>query len=176
MLKPQDIVVSLKLLQSMAAGPAPTYATLAMALNLSSSEVHAAVGRCLEVGLLRKPSGSARTMPQPVTAALEEFLIHGVKFVWPAKRGSVARGFATATSLDSVARILDVPEPAVPLVWPHPEGSLRGESVAPLYPRVVDACQGDPVLHEWLALLDVLRLKTGREAALAGGEIRNRLA
>jgi len=154
----------------------PTYATLAMALKLSSSEVHAAVGRCLEVGLLRKPSGAMRTMPQPVAAALEEFLTHGVKYIWPGKRGAMTRGFATGSSLDSVAKILDVPEPAVPLVWPHPEGTLRGESVDPLYPRAVEACQGDLILREWLALLDVLRLKTGREAALAGIAIRNRLA
>lgn len=176
MLKPQDVVVSLKLLQSRDGRPVPTYASLAMALKLSSSEVHAAVGRCLEVGLLRKPTDSNRTMPQPVAAALEEFLVHGVKYVWPAKRGPVVRGTATGTSLDAVARILNVPEPGVPLVWPHPEGTLRGESVEPLYPRAVMACQNDPDLREWLALLDVLRLKTGREAALAAVAIHTRLA
>lgn len=176
MLKPQDIVVSLKLLQSRDGGPVPTYATLAMALKLSPSEVHAAVGRCLEVGLLRKPSDSARTMPQPVAAALEEFLVHGVKYVWPARRGPVARGFPTGSSLDSVSRLLNLSEPAVPLVWPHPEGTTRGESVDPLYPRAAEACEEDPVLREWLALLDILRLKTGREAALARTAIHNRLA
>lgn len=175
MLKPQDIVVSIKLLQSMEGGSVPTYSKLAMELKLSPSEAHAAVGRCLEVGLLRKPSDPRRTMPQPVAAGMEEFLIHGVKYIWPAKRGPVTRGFATASSLDSVARILDVPEPTVPLVWPHPEGTLRGESVEPLYPRAVEACQSDPVLREWLALLDVLRLKTGREASLAGAAIHSRL-
>lgn len=175
MLKPQDIVVSIKLLQSRGDGPVPTYASLATALRLSSSEVHAAVGRCLEVGLLRKPSGTTRTMPQPVAAALEEFLVHGLKYVWPAKRGPIARGFATGSSLEEVSRILNLSEPAVPLVWPHPEGTMRGESVEPLYSRAVEACQNDPVLREWLALVDILRMKTGREAALAGAEIHNRL-
>ena len=176
MLKPQDIVVSIKLLQSRDGGPVPTYASLALALRLSSSEVHAAVRRCLEVGLLRKPSGSTRTMPVPVAAAMEEFLVHGVKFIWPAKRGPMTRGMATGSSLESVSRLLDVSEPAVPLVWAHPEGTLRGEAVAPLYPRAVEACKDDPVLHEWLALIDILRLKTGREAAHAGAVIHHRLA
>jgi hypothetical protein len=176
MLKPQDIVVSLKLLQSRDGGPVPTYASLAMALKLSSSEVHAAVGRCLEVGLLRKPADSARTMPQPVRAALEEFLLHGMKYVWPARRGPMTRGFPTGSSLESVSRLLNLTEPTIPLVWPHPAGTVRGESVDPLYPRTVEACEGDPILHEWLALLDILRLKTGREAALAGTAIHNRLA
>jgi hypothetical protein len=176
MLKPQDIVVALKLLQSRDGGPIPTYATLAMALRLSSSEVHAAVNRCLEVGLLRKPADSTRTMPQPVAAALEEFLVHGVKYVWPAKRGAVTRGVATGSSFEGVARLLNLSEPAIPLVWPHPEGTVRGESVEPLYPRAIEACKDDPVLHEWLALLDILRLKTGRESALARAAIHNRLA
>ncbi|MEI6674945.1 MAG: hypothetical protein WCO57_07185 [Verrucomicrobiota bacterium] len=176
MLKPQDIVVSIKLLQGRDGGPAPTYATLAMALRMSSSEVHAAVGRCLEVGLLRKPGDAGRTMPVPVAAAMEEFLLHGLKFIWPAKRGPMTRGVATGSSCESVSRLLDVSEPGVPLVWPHPEGTLRGEAVDPLYPRAVEACKEDPILHEWLALLDILRLKTGREAALAGAAIHNRLA
>ncbi len=176
MLKPQDIVVSIKLLQSRGDGPAPTYASLAQALRLSSSEVHAAVGRCLEVGILRKSSDAKRTMPQPVVTAMEEFLVHGLKFIWPAKRGPMTRGIPTGSSLGPMAQLLGVPEPSVPLVWPHPEGTLRGESVDPLYPRAVEACKSDPVLHEWLALLDILRLKTGREAALAGAAIHNRLA
>jgi hypothetical protein len=176
MLKPQDIVVSLKLLQSLGDGPVATYATLAAALYLSPSEAHAAVARGLEVGILRKPPDSRRTMPQPVAATLEEFLIHGLKYVWPAKRGAVTRGYPTGSSLGTVAGLLDVPEPSISLVWPHPEGTLRGESVLPLYPRAVEACLNDPVLYGWLALLDVLRLKSGREASLAARAIHNRLA
>ena len=115
-------------------------------------------------------------MPVPVAAAMQEFLLHGLKFIWPAKRGPMTRGVATGSSCASVSRLLDMSEPGVPLVWPHPEGPLRGVSVDPLYPRAVEACKDDPIFHEWLALLDILRLKTGREAALAGAAIHNRLA
>lgn len=176
MLKPQDIVVFIKLLQNRTGGPVPTYAGLAMALKMSSSEVHAAVRRGLEAGLLRKPTAPGRTMPQPVMSAMEEFLLHGFKFIWPAKRGPIRRGIPTGSSLNPVSELLGMSEPEVPLVWPHPEGSVRGESITPLYPRAVDACADDPVLREWLALLDILRLKTGREAALAGAAIQKRLA
>ncbi len=88
----------------------------------------------------------------------------------------MARGFPTGSSLESVSHLLGVSEPTIPLVWPHPEGKLRGESVDPLYPRVVEACEEDPVLRDWLALLDILRLKTGREAALATEAIHQLLA
>ena len=114
-------------------------------------------------------------MPQPVRAALGEFLVSGVKYVWPAVRGPVTRGMPTAGSLPSVAALLGMPQPEMPLVWPHAEGTVRGESVEPLYPRAASVVASDVALHEWLALIDILRLKTGREAALAAAAIHKKL-
>ncbi|MCX6853884.1 MAG: MarR family transcriptional regulator, partial [Verrucomicrobia bacterium] len=171
MLKPHDIVIALKLLQATEES-VPTYAELASALKMSASEAHSSVARGLEAGLLRKPLlESTRTMPIPVRAALAEFLVSGVKFVWPAVRGPVTRGIPTAGSLPTVASLLGMPQPELPLVWPYAEGTLRGESVEPLYPRAAAVVAGDAALHEWLALIDILRLKTGREAALAAAAI-----
>ena len=115
-------------------------------------------------------------MPIPVRAALAEFLVSGVKYVWPASRGAVTRGVPTAGSLPVVAQLLGMPEPATPLVWPHPEGHLRGESVEPLYPKAAEVTAGDPLLYEWLALIDLLRVKSGREAALAATAIQKKLS
>lgn len=176
MLKPHDIVIALKLLQATEES-VPTYAELASALKMSASEAHSAVVRGLEAGLLRKPlPDSRRTMPIPVRAALAEFLVSGVKYVWPASRGAVTRGVPTAGSLPVVAQLLGMPEPATPLVWPHPEGHLRGESVVPLYPKAAEVTAGDPLLYEWLALIDLLRVKSGREAALAATAIQKKLS
>jgi hypothetical protein len=174
MLKPHDILVTLKLLLA-SEGATPTYAGLASSLQLSASETHSAVGRALEAGLLRKPlAGSGRTMPMPVRAALGEFLVSGVKYVWPAVRGPVTRGIPTAGSLPAVASLLGMPQPDLAMVWPHAEG-VRGESVEPLYPRAAAVVANDAALHEWLALIDILRLKTGREAALAAAAIQKKL-
>jgi len=174
MLKPQDIVISLKLLQSRDGGT-PTYAGLAIDLKMSVSEAHAGVRRSLEVGMLRRLPGAPQRMPVPVKTALEEFLISGLKYVWPAKPGPTARGIATCTSWPNIARELDVPEPETPLVWRHPLGTVRGETITPLYPKLPDVCSTDDWLHEWLALVDILRCKTGREASLAANLIRRRL-
>ncbi|MBE7496784.1 MAG: hypothetical protein HS117_17720 [Verrucomicrobiaceae bacterium] len=174
MLKPHDILVTLKLLLAPEETP-PTYAGLAAALQMSASEAHSAVARAVEAGLLRKPlAGSGRTMPLPVRAALREFLVSGVKYVWPAGRGPVTRGVPTAGSLPAVASLLGMPQPDLAMVWPHPEG-VRGESVEPLYPRAAAVVANDAALHEWLALIDILRLKTGREAALAAAAIQKKL-
>lgn len=175
MLKPHDIVIALKLLQATEES-VPTYAELASALKMSASEAHSAVARGLEAGLLRKPlANSERTMPIPVRAALAEFLVSGVKYIWPAVRGPVTRGIPTASSMPSVASLLGMAQPELPLVWPYPEGTVRGESVGPLYLRTPAIVAGDAVLHEWLALIDIMRLKTGREATLAAAAIQKKL-
>lgn len=175
MLKPHDIVIALKLLQATEES-IPTYAELASALKMSASEAHSAVVRGLEAGLLRKPlPDSRRTMPIPVRAALAEFLVSGVKYVWPAVRGPMTRGVPTAGSVPAVASLLGMPQPERALVWPHAEGTQSGESVEPLYPRTTAVVAGDAALHEWLALIDILRLKTGREAALAAAAIHKKL-
>lgn len=53
------------------------------------------------------------------------------------------------------------------LVWPHPDGDVRGESFEPLYPTAVDAARRDERLYECLALVDALRTGRARERRLA---------
>ncbi len=175
MLKPQDIVISLKLLQYGSRAIAPTYAELAHVLKMSQSEAHGGVKRALQVGLLSRSLASTRSMPVVVRAALGDFLICGLKYVWPTEMGGIGRGMATATSVPAVAEEMDVTGSEIPFVWPFATGSLRGETVKPLYPRCPEVCDKEKTLHEWLALVDVLRLKTGREAKLAEHAIRKRL-
>lgn len=175
MLKPQDIVVALKLIRADANSVPPTYAQLSAATGLSASEAHAAVERGLISGLLRRDVSAPRKMPLANISALREFLIYGLKYVWPTERGPITRGMPTATSQETVARMLNIPPPVTPLIWPHPEGKVRGETVEPLYPKATTLCLDDPNLHEWLALIDIVRLKAGREATLAVSELERRL-
>ena len=173
MIKPQDVVVALKLLPLAEGEARLTYAELARQVGLSGSETHGAVARGLESGLLRPRLDGG--MPRAVKQAMREFLVYGVPYIWPAKRGGTSRGTVTATSHPEVARAMRVPEPDLPLVWANPDGDVRGETVPPLYAKAVAVARFDPALHEWLALIDVLRLKSGREAALARAQIERRL-
>ena len=84
-LKPHDLVVALKLALT---GPL-TYDRLAASLDLSKSEAHAAVKRAKAAGLLRADR-------QPVHHAILEFVVHGVRYAFPAVRGRQARGMPTS--------------------------------------------------------------------------------
>jgi predicted transcriptional regulator len=75
MLKPQDLLVALKLLT--AAEEDRTFPRLAAALGMSASEVHASVKRAVASGLVNPEARTARK------AALLEFLVHGVRYVFP---------------------------------------------------------------------------------------------
>ena len=83
-LKPQDLLVLLKV----AAHPPQrwTYAALGEALCMSASEAHASVKRAVASGFAVAPS---RAEWSPVRPNLLEFMLHGVRYVWPAAVGPV---------------------------------------------------------------------------------------
>ena len=89
-LKPQDIVVALKIFGY--GQTRPPFAQIATDLAMSQSEVHGAVKRAKAARLLHGPE----TFDRPNVSALEEFLIHGVKYAFPAERGGPSRGIPTS--------------------------------------------------------------------------------
>lgn len=163
-LHPQDVLVALKLAFG---GRGASYADLAHALDLSSSQVHAAVRRAAEVGLV---DGKTRAVN---ARALAEFLVHGFKYVFPAKRGAVVRGMPTAHSAAPL-RDLIVGD-GEPVVWPDPEGEARGESLSPIHKSVPAAARRDSRLYESLALLDAVRAGRARERKLASKKLEEML-
>lgn len=166
MLKPQDVLVLLKL--SVTDGES-SYSAMASTLGMSASEVHGALRRASEAGLLNLAT------KRPNRPALLEFLVHGLRYVFPAKRGGITRGLPTAhAALPLKDRIVGDSE-LVP-VWPDPEGDVRGEELRPLYRSVPEAARKDPALYELLALVDAIRSGRARERALAVDELRRRLA
>jgi hypothetical protein len=171
-LKPQDILVALKLV---ALGRRPwTYLQLSQALFMSASEINAGVKRGLRARLLGPPPqgpGRGRGNPRPNLIALNEFLVHGVKYAFPPERGTLTLGVPTAHA----AAPLQTPGEDPPPVWPHPQGSVRGYGYAPLYRSVPEAALADPALHELLALTDAIRDPLSRVANQAIRELAARL-
>src|ERR1700722_20480458 len=84
-LKPQDVYVVLKIVTCGVRGP---YAQLASELGMSTSEVHASVKRAQSAKLIH----GSELLNRPNLAALEEFLVHGLKYAFPAERGEFTRG------------------------------------------------------------------------------------
>jgi len=163
-LKPQDIVVILKLLVS----GKESYANLARKLFMSPSEVHAAVKRAAAAGLVNSSSKQVKR------AALTEFLIHGLKYAFPPIYGSITRGIPTSYAVKPLSNLLAGTDD-LPPVWPSREGTIRGYELKPLYKTVVQAVKKDQKLYELLALIDAIRSGRARERALAEEELKQRI-
>jgi hypothetical protein len=159
-LKPQDIVVLLKLLVS--SGRVLPFHQLAGQLAMSASEVHASVGRAMAARLVNMASDHL----QVTKAALKEFLLHGAKYAFPATLGATTRGVPTAYAAPPLATLVTQPD-ELPPVWPDPSGERRGTALYPLYPTVPQAARADPALYECLALFDALRSGAARERQIA---------
>lgn len=145
-LHPFDLVVALRILRR-----ANTLAVLANELAAAPSQVHAARVRLERSGLLR-PDGQS-TNPR----SLLEFLSTGVRYAFPAQRGSLADGMPTAYSAGPLAELVD---PMDVLVWPapHESGARRGFSLTPLYPRAIKLPERDPETYAALTVVDALRI------------------
>lgn len=168
-LKPQDVAVLFAV--HLMRREKFTFAALGRKLRLSTGEVHASVNRAaLSRLVLLLPQAS----PEVIGVAFREFLVHGLRFAFPAIQGGVTRGLLTG--LDATAARGAVDAEALPPVWATAEGSQRGYAIAPLYPAAPAACQDDPQLHEMLALADALRIGSAREREIAIELLEQRLS
>lgn len=165
MLKPQDIVILLKVHNL---NQQWTYSQLARSLGMSSSEVHAALKRCEISGLYQRESRKV------LKQALTEFLIHGLKYVFPSPPGAMVRGIPTAHSAEPLKSKLMV-NPDDVYVWAYPNGEIRGQAIEPLYRSVPQAVTKDSQLYELLCLVDGLRVGRVREQKIAASELIKRL-
>jgi hypothetical protein len=158
-LKPQDIFIALKLVALGKEGW--TYVQLANSLHMSASEINAGVKRCIRARLLSPPPKRGKN-PQPIIMALEEFLVHGIKYAFPPDRGELTGGVPTGhAGPHTMGETWQAEE--IPPVWPHPKGTVRGYAFSPLYSSAAEAALEDPVLHELLALTDILRDDRSRD-------------
>ncbi|GGG05683.1 MarR family transcriptional regulator [Pontibacter amylolyticus] len=163
-MRPQDIAI---LLAIIAKGEEPwMMKDIAVELGISASEVSESLNRSYVAGLIDKPK--RKVMRQ----ALLEFLIHGLRYVFPQEPGAIVRGVPTAISTAPLDKLIMSNEK---LVWPYAKGTVRGQSIEPLYPSVVEACVKNSELHELLALVDALRVGKVRERELAKVELEKRI-
>lgn len=140
--------------------PGWSYGSLSHDLRMSSSMVHSGIGRSSHAGLFDL------YLRRPRKKALEEFLIHGVKYAFPAEIGSMTRGIPTAYASPAFINQISYNEGEI-YVWPYPEGEHRGLSFSPLYSSVPEIVLQDHELYYALGLLDAIRLGRSREVKLA---------
>ncbi len=165
-LKPQDILILIKLVALEEAEW--SYSSLGTELSMSPSEVHSGLKRAVAARLM----GEQRR--RPIKRALEEFLIHGVKYAYPPSRGGLTRGVPTSFAGPPLRDLL-VSSNQLPPVWPDPDGEEPGYEFSPLYKSVPKAAAKDYKLYELLVLVDAIRDSRAREREIAVNEIKARL-
>lgn len=166
MLRPLDIVILLKIhvLRN------PTYGQMRIAatLGVSSRSVNEAIKR----GVTARLYDQDRRAINP--GAMEEALVHGLRYFVPSERGGLVRGMPTAWAAPPLSNLLAASNEPPP-VWPDPLGEVRGIALSPLHESVPKAAKEDAQLYELLALADALREGRAREARIAADELRSRL-
>lgn len=137
---------------------------LADQTGISKSQVSVALQRCLDVGLARKNRHTG--VPQANTKALYGFIVHGLRYVFPARPGEITRGIATSFGAPVLeGRLFSSGE--LVMVWPDARGNTKGQAVQPLFKSVPYAVQRDRELYAMLALVDAIRIGQPRESKLA---------
>ena len=137
---------------------------LSSSTGISKSEVSMALKRCYANGLAKRDRHSGA--PRVNTRSLCEFIVHGLRYVFPAKPGEVTRGIATGFAAPVLqGRLMSAGE-LVP-VWADARGDTKGLAVEPLFKTAPMAVKQDRTLYAFLALIDAIRLGQPRERTLA---------
>ncbi|ANN97034.1 TPA: hypothetical protein QHF22_003188 [Legionella pneumophila] len=182
MLKPQDIVILLKML----ANKNPQQfiqKDLATYLCMSASEVHEGMKRLTLSHLLVPVSQESDTNSKrkkiltPIKAACEECLIYGVKYFCPVRLGEYTRGIPTSYAAPLFAKYIVLGSDPIP-IWPYAEGDHRGLALEPLYRSVPQSITKHPdqIFYELLVFIDAIRTGRARERALAIKLLRERIS
>ena len=103
----------------------------------------------------------------------KEFLIFGLKYVFPVEPGANVRGIPTAHSAypinDHISTGGDI------YVWPYTKGNQRGQTIEPLYKTLPGTVQEDNLFYELLVIIDTIRVGRAREIKIAIEELEKRL-
>lgn len=155
-MRPHDIVVLLKIVSL--SDRSWLNKDLSNELYISTSEISDSLERSMIGGLL-DPSKK-----KVFSRSLLDFLIYGMRHVFPAVPGALTRGLPTGHSAPVFNKYFGSAEP---YVWPDIEGPERGESIEPFYPALTKAVKLDRELYDLVALCDTLRIGKVREIAIA---------
>jgi DNA-binding transcriptional ArsR family regulator len=163
-MSPQDILVLLKITCS--GDKSWNQKSLSESLDMSQSEISKSLARSKYAGLLDV------TGKKVFKSSLLEFIQYGLKYVFPQQLGPIVRGVPTSHSASPLNKIIQSTEH---YVWPFGKGSVKGQSVIPLYPSIPKIIQTDENLYELLALIDAIRIGKAREREIAIEELKFRL-
>jgi hypothetical protein len=167
-MRPLDIVVLLKIIALQQPGRLIAWRKKDLAdwLQISASEVSESLNRSEIAGLVDTSHQSV------LRRSFLEFLLFGLRYVFPQQPGALVAGMPTAHSAPVLAQAIITTEI---YVWPDDTGLVRGQAIEPLYRTVPQAARQDETLYDLLALTDVLRVGRTREIILAQTLLKERM-
>ena len=165
-MKSQDVVILLYI--CCIGGEVWKVADVADDLRISQSEVSESLNRSRLALLV---DGKKKRVYRD---SLLEFIVHGLKYVFPGVVGPMVRGIATSHSAPPLNNMILQGEDIY--VWPYKKGDKRGMEVAPLYKTVPEASLNNQEFYELLTLVDAIRIGRAREINLATEELKKRLS
>jgi len=136
---------------------------LATSVYISQSEVSESLHRSMYAELLDEQK--QKVHPK----RFYEFIIYGMRYVFPQKPGHLTRGMATAHSHPALqGKFIS----NVKYVWPKEKGETLGHAVGPFYAKQVNACQDDDELYFVLSLVEIIRVGKTREVNYAKEQLK----
>lgn len=160
-MKKQDLVVLLKKLTHQ--GRELSLRKLSEELVMSTSSVSLCLERCKKAQLVDRNKKRVNTL------ALQEFMAHGLAYVFPAEAGRIIRGISTYVSASPIKEQLV--NSSDQYVWRYAKGEARGQMIEPLYPSAPEAALRDDELYQLLVIADTIRMGRAREKEIAIAEL-----
>lgn len=164
-MRPQDIVILLKIVTMQ--NDSWLSKDLANLLYISNSEISESLDRSAYADLIDFEKRRVRR------ENLLDFLIHGMKYVFPAQPGNLVRGVPTAHSHPFMQSYISSEQA---YVWPSATGTVLGQSIEPFYTNQVKAIENDEQLYGLLAVLDMIRVGRIREKTIAEKQLKEALS
>ena len=162
-LKPQDIVIAVKLLTWPSAEW--SFHALGVSLGIGHNQVHLAYKRLILCDLVNKES------KRTIKTNLFEFLVHGMRYVFPAIWQGESSGIPTSISGPSLKGLIKSGER---IVWPtkNVANPVKGRGLLPIHDSVIVAALSDRKCYEILSVGEALRSGGAREREVASQELK----
>ena len=140
---------------------------LGKALQISQSEISESLNRSRIAKLIDTDSKLV------YRNSLYEFIVHGLRYVFPVLPGAIVRGMPTAHSGPPLNSLITSGNDQ--FVWSYAQGKMRGMAIEPLYKTLPAVCESFPEFYELLCLVDACRIGRAREMSLADEILKEKL-
>ena len=104
-----------------------------------------------------------------------EFILHAIKYIFPAEVGALGVGVPTAIS-SPIHENMVVQQGNDIYVWPSNNGNKRGQVIKPFYPELAEAALKDPEFYGLMSAIEILRVGRARERKLAENYLKKKIS